>query len=322
MTCTAYLDWNIFNKLENTVTLKAEETVVYTAIETSILEGNVLVPYSNAHISDLARGYLKNPAFTEGHLHNINRLTNNFCIVQYWGEQKVKWHVRDPHEFLNSTLDESEITAGSFADLLYLEDEPVMNALWDLQKSLLRRQPVHPSFQDIYAFDPIFKTLFPRTKEEMNVLALCEDLFQFGSRIKSDYALYKHFQKFLTQLRLKLPQYQRLYAKTQQKVIGKPLYLNWAEMVDKAIEDVRHKSPNAAYDKIFNLFTGYDLKGYHTDERFSNLIDDALHCFYSAHCDYFVTIDKRCSAKAKKVFEQLKLRTKVVTPYELIDLIK
>ena len=29
-------------------------------------------------------------------------------------------------------------------------------------------------------------------------------------------------------------------------------------------------------------------KGYKSDDRFSNMIDDSLHVSYAAHCDYFI----------------------------------
>jgi len=152
----------------------------------------------------------------------------------------------------------------------------------------------------------------------MNHLALCEDLFQFSSRIKTDYVLYRNFQKFLIQLRVKMPQYQKLLLKNQQ-IIGKPEYLSWEKLVDKSINQTKITSPNASYDQILNLFTTTDLKGYSPDERFANMIDDALHTFYAAHCNYFITIDKRCTDKAKMVYQKLKINCEVITPQEFLE---
>jgi hypothetical protein len=321
MQIPTYLDWNVFNKIEKQDQLDVVEKEIYSKIEEQVLNGTLIAPYSNAHISDLARGYLKNPDFTEGHLKTIERLTQNLCIVQYWSEQKVKWHYREPKEFLDSTLEETDMTAGSFAELLYMDGEPLVNSLWDLQKTVMRIKRVDESFKEIYKLDPVFNQIFPRTKTEMNQLSLCEDLFQFSFRIKIDFALYRNFQKFLTQMRLKMPQYQKMITKTQQKVIGKPHYLDWDKLVDESAVQFKNTSPNAAYDKIINLFTSTDLKGYSQDERFANMIDDALHCFYGAHCQYFVTNDKRCSDKAKKVYEKLKLPSFVVTPAEFYSIL-
>ncbi|MBN8674517.1 MAG: hypothetical protein J0L56_10300 [Chitinophagales bacterium] len=317
---TAYLDWNIFNKIEKLGELQDPELKTYGLIKELIVNKKLTIPYSNAHISDLARGYLKNPEFANKHLQTITLLTGNLCMVQYWGIPKVKWHYRDPQEFLDSTLDESNAMAKSFSELLYIDDEPFLNALWDVQKSLLRLQRLDDSFKDLYKTDPIFNSIFPRTKIEMNKLALCEDLFQFSSRIKTDYVLYKSFQKFLNQIRLKFPQHQKLLMKNQQ-IIGKPAYLTWDNMVDKAYEQTKVATKNAAYDRILGQFTSTDIKGYSADERFANMIDDGLHCFYAAHCDYFITIDKRCADKSKRTYQTLKIQCKVVSPEEFVTIL-
>ena len=54
-----YLDWNVFDKIEKKERLSADEKDIYLDLY-SILkaEGN-FVPYSNAHLKDLLRGYKK-----------------------------------------------------------------------------------------------------------------------------------------------------------------------------------------------------------------------------------------------------------------------
>jgi hypothetical protein len=207
------------------------------------------------------------------------------------------------------------MTSESFSELLYTEDEPLLNTAWELRKTVLRFQAVPDAFKEIYKADHVFNQIFHRTKTEMNMLALCEDFYQFSNRIKTDYVLYKNFQKFLAQIRIKFPQYQKLL-NDAQKNLGRPEYLNWDQLVDHSAVQFKGTSPNAAYDRIMNLFTTTDLKGYSPDERFANMIDDALHCFYAAHCNFFITIDRRCSDKSKKVFEKLKLTCSVLTPKE------
>src|SRR5438874_2288322 len=101
-TLTTYLDWNIFNKIEKVDFLEKSESGPYLHIRRLIEDGRLVTAYSNAHISDLARGYNKNPSFTEQHLGTITALTRDLVIVLYWGEQKVRWHYRDPKEFLES----------------------------------------------------------------------------------------------------------------------------------------------------------------------------------------------------------------------------
>lgn len=310
-----YLDWNIFNKLEQVEELEDEQKAPYVLLAKLIIQKELIAPYSNAHINDLLRGYQKDPSYTPRHVSYLSFYTDNLCLTQYWGESKIRWHFRDPMECLQSAIQENDGTAASFSQLFADLDNPLAEMAFDLQKTVLRLTPVPPAFKQLYAFNPIFNTIYPRTKIEMNHLALCEDIYEFSFKIKNDYTLYKHFRKFLIETKNKYPQYRNLCNSAENKVIGKPLSLTWDELWDEVA--TKHKpSSNLAYDKIMNLFTTTDLKGYRQDERFANLIDDALHCFYAAHCDHFITLDKRCYDKAKLVYQKLNIPTQVHTPLE------
>ena len=71
-------------------------------------------------------------------------------------------------------------------------------------------------------------------------------------------------------------------------------------------------SENSTYQKITDTYFKIDIKGYKSDERFSNLIDDALHVFYGAHCDCFITIDDKCHYKAAETYHKLGIATKAL----------
>lgn len=310
-----YLDWNVFNKLEHLPEQLEKGELEYSDIYQLISLELLLAPYSNAHINDLLRGYSKDPSYTPGHLANITTLSQSICLTQYWGESKVRWHKRDPEEYLKSTLDENETTPSSFSSLFSSLDDPLMEYAFDLQKLALRMNPVPIEFKKIYSLSPIFNSIYPRTKVQMNHLALCEDIYDFAFKIKNDFTLYKHFRKFLTESKAKYPQYRDMLNNADNNIIGNPKYLTWDEMWD-SIDLKTKSSKNLDYDKIMGLFTTTDLKGYRADERFANLIDDALHCFYAAHCDYFITLDSRCYDKAKLVYKKLNIGTLVFTPLE------
>ncbi len=290
----------------------------YSAIENLIIQSKIVTTYSNAHINDILRGYLKNPNFIEKHISTINRLTNNLCIVQYWGENQSRWHYRDPQEFFDSTIAETDLTAKSFSQLLSFSDEPLINSLYDIQKALLKLRHVPETFSELYKVDPFFNLMFPLTKTGMNFLALCEDIYNFCYRIKIDFVLYKNFRKLLNQFRIKFPQYIKLTQVAQNKTIGEPTQLTWDDAWEQAKPEFKASS-NPTYDKIIDLFVTTDLKGYRQDEKFANLIDDALHTFYAAHCNYFITRDGRCFDKAEKVYKRLKISTIVMKPEEFVS---
>ena len=316
-----YCDWNVFNKLEHLLTIDGPDRGIYSEIDAKIKAGEIIVPYSNAHINDLARGYCKNPAYTPGHLQNITALTHNLCITEYWGEATVRWHYRDPGEFLKQVIGEMENTAPEFSLLFSTLDDPLAQMAFELRKALLRTQPMPSAFQQIYQVDPVFNLMYPRTKKEMNLLAFCEDLYAFALKIKTDYALYNQHKKMLINLKNKFPQLRKMVNNATDQVIGKPPYLTW----DEAWGDLGKRfnaSYNPSANKIIGLFTTTDLKGYHPDERFANMIDDALHCFYAAHCNYFLTLDERCAAKASLVFNKLKIPSMILKPAGFVEVFK
>jgi hypothetical protein len=310
-----YLDWNIFNKLEHLSELNTQEIDDYIYIDAIISNKSFITPYSNAHINDLVRGYAKDPSYTPGHLLNITRLTNNLCLTQYWGEQQVRWHIRDPKEYLEATIEEQDTTATSFSTLFSSFDSPIITAANELRNTVFKLTRVPEAFKKIYTLNPIFNSIYPRTKVDMNLLALCEDIFEFSRKIKTDYTLYKNYRKFMNDSKTKFPEYIKMFNNMETGVIGKPKYLTWDEMWDDVSPNTSTSS-NAKYDQIIRLFTTTDLKGYRQDERFANLIDDALHCFYAAHCKYFITLDARCYDKAKLVYNKLDIETIVFTPTE------
>ena len=314
-----YLDWNIFNKLEHLSTLSPDEQPAYQQLEKLILDGEISVPYSNAHINDLYRGYVKDKSYTPGHLANISRLTKDLCLTQYWGEKDVRWHHREPAGFLDQIIEESP--PSDFRSLMKTEDFPEVNALVDARNRLLENTPLPDTFLELYKFDPLYNTIFPRCKTAPNLLSLMEDIFYLSYTMKTDYTLYKSLRKFITTTQQKYPQ----LAKTTRPLIESsdgPKYLTWDDARGKAKPNFKPFS-NPSYDKVVDLFTTTDLKGYRQDERFANLIDDALHTFYASHCEYFLTIDKRCADKARKVFETLKLPTEIMeVPQFITDLDK
>jgi hypothetical protein len=94
--------------------LDKEQFKTFSKIEELIGSKTLICPYSNAHINDLIRGYEVNPTYIPKHLETIARLTNNLCIVQYWGKDQAIWQFRDINEFFKSALEEKEDIPKSF----------------------------------------------------------------------------------------------------------------------------------------------------------------------------------------------------------------
>lgn len=183
-----YLDLNIFDKIEKKENLVDNEKEIYKNIEELILNKKVTVPYSNAHLNDLFRGFQKNRNYIDGHLSIIQRLTNNLCICQYWGQNTTTWHYRNIYDFFAHKKDEWEFEPSSFLEMFSDNDLDMPNPL-----ELYKLIPLPPAFKEGYK-DPMFALMYPKSRIQNNQLALMEDIYDFQSRLKSDYSLYKSFK--------------------------------------------------------------------------------------------------------------------------------
>jgi len=312
-----YIDWNVFDAIKK---INTNSIDVYTEINNLIIDNKIIAPYSNAHISDLYRGYLKNSSYIDSDLEIIQKITNGLCLTQYWGENSARWHYRSPLDFFQDMLNESNFPKKDFSELFSFDDtSPVLENMGKAQLNLLRLQQLPKEFKSIYQQDNIFSLIFPKSRIEMNLLALCADIYDLSFKMQKDFALYKSLRKYLTQAKLKFPKLAKSINESEKGMFKEPKQLIWDDLFE-LFKPKFKESSNPNYDKIINLFISTDLKGYNKDERFANMLDDALHTFYAAHCDYFISNDVRCMEKAKLVYKKLGIQTVIVKPEEFVKL--
>jgi hypothetical protein len=301
---TIYIDLNIFDRLEKFDKIPEVEKPDYQTLLALLIHKKIATTYSNAHLNDLFRGFQKNPDFIEGHLKNIKRFTNNLCICQYWGEKNARWHYRDIFEFFQEKANEWEFEPNSYDDLF--KDEPLMRSALELYKHI----PLPADFKKGYV-EPMFGIMFPLSKIHNNYHALHADIFNFQSRLKSGFGLYKAFKTYLLTNLNKLKNKQEFIKSVNSNFKDLPRHLELTDVFDAYTPDNK-TSDNVLYSKVIDTFFKFDLAGYKTDGHFNNMFDDALHTFYGAHFDVFITNDNRCNYKAKKTYERLKIQTKVI----------
>lgn len=307
-----YLDWNIINNIEHKNTIPESDRIIYERIEQLIINKTIIVPYSNAHIHDLLRGYEKNKNYISGHLSIIERLSKNLCIVQYWGNEITTWHFRNVNDFFYSILEEKDSQSKSFKDLLSW-DETILK---DLLFQTLESMPIGRNFKNIFKENPVFSKIFPISKVKPNILSLCEDIYNISIDSNKDYSIYKALRNYINASKTKINTQQKHVLKTVELEPNRALF-NLEEHFEKYTST--HKSgDNPAYHKLIMTYCKIDMRGFKSDDKFSNLIDDALHSFYGGHCEYFITIDEKCRYKASETYKELKIETVVMNPVEFI----
>lgn len=304
-----YCDLNIFDRIEKIDSLNEDEKVIYQELKDLSLKRTIITPYSNAHLNDLFRGFRKNPNYIEGHLKNIKELSNNLCICQYWNYPNVTWHFRDIFEFFEEKKSEWESESDSLWGML--EDAGVPTFPLKMLKSV----PLDHSWKKGYK-DPMFGIMFSRSKNEHNVYSVIEDIYSFQHKLKTDYSLYRKFKTYLIQNINKLKNNADYIKSVRQNFKDLPKHLEMEDILN-IYEPKNDQLKNKNYSKVLDLFYKTDLKGYKTDANYNNMIDDSLHTFYAAHCDFFITNDDRCLYKAKTTYDRLGIKTKVIKASEI-----
>ncbi len=304
-----YLDWNIFNKIEYKKTLDSKEIEIYDTIENKVLQENIECPYSNAHLNDLLRGYAKSSQFIDTHLYTLNRLSNSLCLCLYWNQDKVRFHYRDTKEFFFLLLEETEMMPQSFDEYIeFLSDEIGQN--YDLLKLI----PLDFRLIELLNNDPLLNKMFKRSQKEPNIFSLTGDILDILLLINKDFSIYKSLRNFLSSSN-KIADISKGF-ETAFKINA---LRNPAE--NDSIATLNNNNDTLKLDLLIQEFLKMDIQGIKKDKQFINMVDDSLHSFYAAHCDYFVTNDNICSYKAKKTFEKLSIKTTVINAEELYKLI-
>ncbi len=303
-----YFDLNVFDRIEKKTSLEAAEREIYSDLQKIVLEEKIIVPYSNAHLNDLFRGFQKNPNFIEGHLRNIQDLTKNLCVCQYWNREEATWHNRNIFEFFEEKKSEWEFEPQSLDELF--KDSGIPNILLPFKLIDLDK-----SWKQGYSHDPMFGIMFPNARTQNTAYSLMEDIFNFQFRLKSDYSLYKKFRAYLIQSINKLKTNREYLKSIKEQFKGTPKHLDIFEL-SKLHGPKNNSLKNRNYSNVLDVFYKYDLKGYKSDSDYNSMFDDSLHTFYAAHCDFFITNDDRCKYKAEKTYKRLGVKTIVLKPAE------
>jgi hypothetical protein len=92
--------------------------------------------------------------------------------------------------------------------------------------------------------------------------------------------------------------------------------MTFMEMIEKSIQMNPQGKDFGLHNRIGGIFEFLDMLGYWKDSyteksNFARLMD-ARHTFFGAHCDYFISNDKRTRYKARIVYEYYKIKTIVV----------
>ncbi|MEO7211194.1 hypothetical protein [Mucilaginibacter sp.] len=276
--------------------------------------------YSAAHIDDLQRS--SNHEKTLIDLNSIKSYTKNQCIAKYWGENEVTYSVRDVLEFFESSTDDKFEIKDTFKfideECAKLGIESPLAGLGELTHNI--------KFETLTELFPDnFNAFLNKSKTDPSLRALLEDALELLSNQEVSRSLMKatrlNFDKYI------LPR--KILGNVKHNVIS---YLNDnlpKTLLKKSFDDftndslnINHKNkPYSYYEWFHTRYANLDLIGYKSDNKSttSNIVTDASHAFYAAHCDLFLTEDSRLRDKAQIIYEESQIGTIILNQKQFCE---
>jgi len=318
-----YLDWSVISNL------KKEE---YAAIKNFIAANkqHLQFPYSPAHFSDLMKSYrpdTENKYFQED-LAMLEYLSENYLLR--WEGENTEGLIATPRNYLEEFLktDKNPIDIEKLFD--ELDDElsfPIFSSL----KSLLHSFPMGAISTS--SNENIIKMLSPNFQADTSFWDFMKNITNFSNRLLGDKIAYKGLRQLSWDNGLKLSADAGNWDFTEVidrvNLFMSKLPLNstqsWTflDLVKSSFPN--KKEPINSFEFHTTAYLCLDMMGYKSDklpkptDSMQNILNDAQHSFYAAHCDFFVVQDKGLAAKTKVLFEELKISTTVISPSEFIS---
>jgi hypothetical protein len=336
-----YLDWNVFSGLKKNEC--EENDTPHSLLQKKIksLDGKVLIPYSATHLQDLSKGFgssEQNNKYVYEDLEFLSSLTKNLCLSTKLNEKGVYPSVICPKDYFKEIIENSRNDPFESFDKLFdtsLFDEGSKEGeLINSMKTIYKVMPHGLDFSKLdeqakeYDLSPLnFNDWFPNARKENSLNALINDVLELVDKVNKDPKLWKGLRK-MTQNLLELnpsivSTFKDVFGQLDKKLEVSPLKIGFHDFVKTNIESNEYSKKDPRFSYFTSYYHSLDLFGFRPEKlskknTFENFNNDAMHSYYAAHCDVFVSDDKRTRAKASTIYEKFGIETKVFSVEEFI----
>jgi len=282
-----------------------------------------IIPFSDALMSDLAHRYdaddLKKREMTEADLEFIAELSEHNLITTELKNPNAVAGIADPRVyFQNFTIKEEPTDV--MAVFKELQNEPgelglagkmMIDAL-NVQNPLKVPGLENTPMAKMYSGDTFGEAII--------------SMLNFVTEMQKDPSTYKELRKFVIS-NLNIGSHissfdqdviQKLDAVMQDSALNKT-FLEFNDLIIASQPKKPEEQSN--WDKFLLAFSNLDMIGYKSDSMdngYNNYLNDLKHAFYGAHCDFFVTEDRKTAGKAKVAYEIENIPTKVYSVSEML----
>ena len=319
-----YFDWNVLSQMKNGNHSELKEIIQQN--------NNLLIPFSTSHISDISASFSENEQqlnFIESDLEFISEITKDYCL--YNNGKGVILDVYPPKELFNQTIEDKERFADLSIDGLMKSfegnemAENLAKPLFELLKTIPLDQAFKEAFENPESAD-IMNRMFPGLKDNPTMDGFFKSFSKMNFNLNESDG-YKDLRETI-QNGTGINRDKIFDSKDPFKYIDESY-----EKLNLSVDNLNKKPDSTPqwFEDIQNEYIKLDMHGYQEDkvnitkgrkETYKNTTEDAFHAAFASTCNFYVINDKKSYKKTKKVYEKLKINTRVFKPEEFLDYYK
>lgn len=340
-----YLDWQIFKYLKEPAKY-AEKEIEIRQLK-SLLDGyssHITLCYSPAHIKDLTNKNLDKlqderlqsdldfmTELTKQHFLNYENDIMTPCIGNA-NEVMQEMNLDIAKGFDINNL----LGASGNLDLTTLNDPKLIQILQDMGINM-EEKTLNDAFKSY--FEKLSISEFSDFAKGVQQTVFYQNVFQETLQTGNQYSLFKDFLKMMQNILDDTSSAWKEMRNELKHYITLPTEAgNWNKDTIEQIEKyLQSKDKSLAFMKIIepigesnktrlnyyiSAFMFLEMLGYKSDSPnngFNNLNNDMTHSFYAAHCNIFISEDKKLAAKSKALYEKFNIATNIYTMKEFIE---
>lgn len=307
-----YLDWGVVSNLK-----KPE----YADIKDFLLsnKGELFFVYSTAHFEDAMRSRGDERLMQD--INTLESLVDNHLLA--FNKNTTHPYLATPTEYYQNNKDRDLDTVPDFADLVSSvgQDIPVLGGL--LKSFLSFPMPI----PEVAREQKLLGMMLPDLPDAPTLGDILHSSITFINKMLGDKEYYKSYRSSIQSSGFTLDENSG----------------NWKS--DEVVPNISARMKKLGIDKTFQEFilAGFgkrdkvsdfefflaaysllDMIGYKSDKlpksknAMNSVNTDAQHAYFAAFCDYLVTQDSHLASKARALYSEFGISTKVISPADII----
>lgn len=307
-----YLDWGVVSNMK-----KPE----YAEIKDFLLanKGNLFFVYSTAHFEDAMRSRGDERLMQDIQL--LESLVDNHLLA--FDKKTAHPYLATPTEYYQNNKDRNLDTVPDFADLVSSvgQDIPMLGGL--LKSFLSFPMPI----PNVAREQKLFGMMLPDLPDSPTLGDVLHSSTTFINKMLGDKEYYKSYRSSVRSSGFTLDENSGNWKSdevvpnisAQMKKLG----------IDKTFQEFvlsgfGNKDKVSDFEFFMAAYSMLDLIGYKSDKlpksknAMNSVNTDAQHAYFAAFCDYLVTQDSHLASKARALYSEFGISTKVISPSEII----